>query len=84
MPKKCKPELTCLLCGAEHESGVSCLVHMLVAHGPLTAASPQKRRRVRARLPRLHRRLEEMGFGEADAHKVIQAVQEELRRTGVV
>lgn len=84
MPKKRKPDSTCPLCRVEHESGVGCLVHILVAHGPLAAASPQKRRRVKARLPRLHRRLEEMGFGEAEAHKILQAVQEELRRTGVV
>lgn len=85
MPKRCKTtELTCGLCGTKFEDEVKALAHKLVAHGPLGAASPQKRRRVRAKLPRLHRRLEQVGFGEAEAHLIVGVVAEEFRKEGMV
>jgi hypothetical protein len=59
-------------------------VHKLLAHGPLAGSSPKKRRRVRALLPQFHRRLEGAGFGEAEAHIIIQLLAEELRKAGIV
>lgn len=78
------PQEKCALCGARHQDAGSALVHKLVAHGPLAGASPRKRKRVRALLPQLHRRLEEAGFGEVEAHIVIRLLAEELRKAGIV
>ena len=83
MPKRegIKP---CALCGARHDDPARALGHLLIAHGPLDAASPRKRKRVRAKLPLLHRRLEEAGFSEVQAHIIIRLVAEEFRKTGIV
>ena len=83
MSKK-KPE-TCALCGRVHENASEKLVHFLVGHGPLiTGATPRKRHRARAALPKIHRRLEEMGFDEVQAHRILAAVAEELRQMGAL
>ncbi|MBI4294650.1 MAG: hypothetical protein HY669_00610 [Chloroflexi bacterium] len=77
-PKKCA------LCGKELQ-GIAAVAHMLVAHGPPVPASRRKRRaKVVAMLPRLHRRLEEMGFAEEQAHRILRVVAEELRKLGMV
>ena len=81
MQKGIKP---CALCGARHEDPARALGHLLIAHGPLDAASPRKRKRVRAKLPELHRRLEEAGFSEAQAHIIIRLVGEEFRKVGII
>lgn len=74
----------CPLCGIKL-NGVQAIGHMLVAHGPPVPASRKKRRaKVVAMLPQLHRRLEEMGFAEDQAHRILQAVAEELRKLGMV
>lgn len=74
----------CALCGKKHPDAQAALVHMLLAHGPLTGASPRKRKRVRSLLPQFHRRLEGAGFGEAEAHIIIALLAEELRNQGMV
>jgi hypothetical protein len=58
-------------------------VHKLVAHGPLAGASPRKRRRVRALLPKFGNRLERAGFNEVDAHIIIRLLAEDLRNAGL-
>lgn len=68
-------QITCGLCGAKLDE-TSALAHMLVAHGPLAG----RRRRRNDWQGRLHRRLEAMGFGEDQAHLIVRAVTEELRR----
>ncbi len=74
----------CPLCGVELD-GIQAIGHMLVAHGPPVPTSRKKRRaKVVAMLPRLHRRLEEMGFAEDQAHRILQTVGEELRKLGMV
>lgn len=83
MPKRCKTtELTCALCGATFEDEARAFAHRLVAHGPLKP--DRRRRRVRKTLPGLHRRLEEKGFSEAEAHVIIGVVTEEFRKEGMV
>ena len=58
---------------------------MLVAHGPLAAGvKPAKRKKVRAMLPQLHRRLEESGYNEIQAHNIITLLAEELRKAGLI
>ena len=53
----------------------------MVAHAP----PPRKpRRKARAMLPELHRRLEAAGFGELEAHLIIRIVKEILREKGMV
>ena len=74
----------CRLCGELLEEGQT-LAHLLVAHGPLQdAGSGRRRKRIRAKLPQIHRRLEEMGFSESQAHLIVRAVAEELRQAGMV
>ncbi len=77
MAKK-KRQTTCGLCGARLDER-SALAHMLVAHGPLA----RRRHRRKDWQVRLHRRLEAMGFGEDQAHLIVRAVTEELRRLGM-
>ncbi|MEK7848030.1 MAG: hypothetical protein AAB270_03815 [Chloroflexota bacterium] len=85
MPSKRKPEQPCALCGRVHENPSERLAHFLVGHGPLnTGATPRKRHRARAALPKIHRRLEEMGFDEVQAHRILAAVAEELRKMGAL
>jgi hypothetical protein len=71
-------QITCGLCGARLDES-SALAHMLVAHGPLA----RRRHRRKDWQVRLHRRLEAMGFGEDQAHLIVRAVTEELRRLGM-
>lgn len=83
MPKK--PVSRCALCGVTWgKDDPRGLAHLLVAHGPLVGASPRKRKRVRAALPAIHRRLEEAGFDEVQAHQVVRIMAEELRKAGLV
>jgi hypothetical protein len=82
MVKKLKPR-TCPLCDAVFGTDLQAFTHRLVAH---TAEDPSRRKRVRrARkaLARIHRRLELMGLDEVQAHQVVQALAEELRKAGV-
>ena len=74
----------CAMCRVRHQDAGSALVHMLVAHGPLAGASPRKRRRVRALLPKFGNSLERAGFCEADAHIALRILAEELRKAGIV
>lgn len=70
---------TCPICGRPQDIG-----HMLLAHGPLAkGAKIGKRKRVRAVLPRLHRRLEEAGYDEVQAHNIIGLLADELRKAGL-
>ena len=74
----------CQLCGEILEEGKA-LGHLLVAHGPLQDVSiGRKRKRARAKLPQVHRRLEEAGFSEAQAHLIVRVVSEELRKAGIL
>ncbi|MDP2954408.1 MAG: hypothetical protein Q8O76_13975 [Chloroflexota bacterium] len=73
----------CPICHQDKE-GLEATMHMLVGHGPLANASVYKRRRVRAKLSRVHRRLELAGFSEGQAHQIVAIVAEELRGTGVI
>ena len=74
----------CPVCGVELD-GIRAIGHMLTAHGPPVPASRKKRRaKVVAMLPKLHRRIEELGFDEGQAHRILQAVAEELRKLGMV
>jgi len=78
--KKAAP---CPLCDATFETELQALTHRLVAH---TAEDPSRRKRVRrarSALPRILRRLEGMGLSELEAHQVVQALAEELRRAGI-
>lgn len=79
--RKKKP--TCAICGQKLDPQTA-LVHFLVAHGPLVQKDVRRRKRIRRRLPQLHRRLEERGFSEDQAHIIIQIVGEELRKVGMV
>lgn len=72
----------CRLCGEEIEESKA-LGHLLVAHGLPATDRKQKRKRARAALSQIHRRLEEMGFSESDAHRIVRAVGEELRKAGM-
>ena len=73
----------CPLCGTTFEDDAQALVHRLVAH-PAEDPSRRKRvRRARRALARIHRRLEGMGLDEAQAHQVVQALAEEMRRAGI-
>ena len=74
----------CPLCGKGHEEAVQGLAHILVGHGPLAGASPWKRGRARAALPRIHRRLEEAGFSEGQAHLILRLMAEEMRKLGAL
>ena len=80
-----KSTTTCRLCGAKL-TGIEAIGHMLVAHGPLAVSPSRKKRRTKtvAMLPQLFRRLENMGFAEEQAHRILQAVTEELRKLGMV
>ena len=69
----------CSICGAELTLG-----HNLLAHGPLAPKDVSRRRRVRRKLPELHRRLEEKGFTEYQAHIILQTVKEVFRNTGII
>ncbi len=69
----------CSLCGRPTD-----LSHFLVAHGPLLkGASKTKRTRVRNIMARFHRRLEEAGFDEVQAHNIVRILAEELRKAGL-
>ena len=74
--------LPCPLCGRRHE-GVEAFAHILVAHGPLKSQK-RPRARVRSALPRIHRRLEEQGYDEVQAHLIVRLVAEELRKAGAI
>lgn len=52
-----------------------------MAHAP---APKKPRRKARAMLPELHRRLERAGFGEMEAHHIVSIVQEILREKGMI
>lgn len=78
-----KKKKKCPTCGKKLDP-VNALGHILLAHGPPTPPDAKRRRRVRSRLPRLHRRLEEKGFSEEQAHLILQLVAEEFRNTGVI
>lgn len=77
--RKKKP--TCAVCGEKLEPETA-IGHILLAHGPVK--DKRRRRRVRGRLPQIHRRLEEKGFSESDAHIIVQVVGEEFRKAGMV
>lgn len=65
------------------ETDPSGLIHMLVAHGPLEhGETPGRRRRTRAAIPKIFRRLEALGYSEQQVHQVVQVVAEELRKIG--
>lgn len=65
------------------ETDPSGLIHVLVAHGPLEKGeTPHRRRRTRAAIPKIFRRLEALGYSEQQTHQIIQAVAEELRKIG--
>ena len=82
MAKKLRPT-PCPLCGATFQDDLGALAHRLVAH-PAEEPSRRKRiRRARAALARIMRRLEEMGLDELQAHQVVQAIAEELRKAGI-
>ena len=82
MAKKLSPT-PCPVCGATFEDDPQALAHRLVAH-PAEDPSRRKRvRRARRALARVHRRLEAMGLDEIQAHQVVQAIAEELRRAGI-
>lgn len=83
MAQKLKPA-PCPVCGATVENETLALAHRLVAH-PAQEPSRRKRvRRARRALGRVHRRLEEMGLDEVQAHQVTQALAQELRKAGLV
>ena len=79
MPKAKK----CTICGGEL-TGLDGMVHMLVSHGPNNITNKRSRTRARASLPRIHRRLEKLGLDEVQTHKVLTAVAEELRLSGLI
>ena len=81
MVDKAAKSTVCPIC--HEEQGANYMVHMLVAHGPLVPDA-KKRRKTRKMLSRLHRRIEERGFSEADAHIIIKMVGEELRGLGLI
>ena len=62
--------------------GEDAVAHILVGHGPLVPDA-KKRIKTRKMLSRLHRRLEERGFSEIDAHLIVRMVAEELRKLGL-
>ena len=62
--------------------GEDAVAHILVGHGPLVPDA-KKRMKARKMLSRLHRRLEERGFSEIDAHLIVRMVAEELRKLGL-
>lgn len=73
----------CPICGQTFEEPTQAFAHKLVAH-PAEDPSRRKRvRRARKALARIHRRLEEMGLDEIQAHQVTQAIAEEFRRAGL-
>ena len=75
--------IKCPLCGDTFQDASQALAHRLVAH-PAEEPSRRKRiRRARRALARVHRRLEGMGLDEVQAHQVVQALAEELRKAGI-
>lgn len=85
MATKAKKAPPCPMCGETQDNPVDRLAHMLMAHGPLAnGVKPRKRKKMKAMLPQLHRRLEEAGFDEGQAHRIITLLAEELRTAGLI
>ena len=80
MIARTKPVLgKCSICGRPADLG-----HILTAHGPLQkGATKTKRTRVRNIMAKFHRRLEEAGFDEVQAHNIVRILAEELRKAGL-
>ena len=82
MPKKVKPT-PCPICGTTFDTDSQVFAHKLVAHPAVDPSRRKRVRRARRALARIHRRLEELGLDEVQAHQVVQAIAEELRRAGI-
>ena len=82
MAKKLKPA-PCPICGATFPDDLGALAHRLVAHPAVEPSRTKRIRRARRALARIFCRLEGMGLDELQAHQVVQAIAEELRKAGL-
>ena len=82
MVKKLKPS-PCPVCGVTFDNETLALGHRLVAHPVVDPTRRKRVTRARKALAVIHRRLEEMGLSELQAHQVIRALAEELRKAGI-
>ena len=82
MTKKVKPT-PCPICGQTFEEPTQAFAHKLVAHPAVDPSRRKRVRRARKALARIHRRLEELGLDEVQAHQMVQAIAEELRKAGI-